>query len=323
MEPSAPYNFVPASERVVFPGWAEDVSHDVPFRDGICGRFELTVEAETPLCVGDERDRTGVGKDEPARILPFRIGDGDDYALPGSALRGMLRNVVEIASFGKLQHVDAGRRYGFRDLHSFNYRDSLTRTIGGSQDEAGEIGLPAGEQAYEPRSRAGWLQEADGVHTITPCAFARVEHADLRAFGAANGRATWQLRDRDSACKKYRDWGPDHLDVRFDPGPRVAHHHRRSDNWLVYRKAGNLGEGATEGRLVFTGQPSPRKHLEFVFYDPPGGAEPIRVEEEAFKEFTFIHCDDRDVPLEEWEYWMPRLAGGERVPVFYLSLIHI
>ena len=60
---TAPYGFVPLSDKIVFPSWLQPRAaalgeapqvpplHDMPFRDGICGTLELEVHAETPIFV--------------------------------------------------------------------------------------------------------------------------------------------------------------------------------------------------------------------------------------------------------------------------------
>ncbi len=45
----SPYNFVPLSEHVFFPDWAEKVSMDVPFSDGISGALKVRVTARTSI----------------------------------------------------------------------------------------------------------------------------------------------------------------------------------------------------------------------------------------------------------------------------------
>ena len=47
----SPYNFVPVSDKVFFPDWADQISHDIPFSDGVSGSLELTITAKTPLFV--------------------------------------------------------------------------------------------------------------------------------------------------------------------------------------------------------------------------------------------------------------------------------
>ena len=45
----APFRFAPINRWVHFPAWADLVSHDVPFKDGLSGEIDLEIRAETPL----------------------------------------------------------------------------------------------------------------------------------------------------------------------------------------------------------------------------------------------------------------------------------
>ena len=103
---NAPYNFVPLSDKVVIPEWGDKVSHDLPFRDGISGELELTITAKTDILVG--------GMQNNGHVHFFKTPDGK-YAIPGSSLRGMFRNVMEIATFSRMSAVDE-KSYGLRDI---------------------------------------------------------------------------------------------------------------------------------------------------------------------------------------------------------------
>ena len=47
----SPFNFVPVSEKVYFPDWSEQISHDVPFSDGVSGIIHLHITTHTPTFV--------------------------------------------------------------------------------------------------------------------------------------------------------------------------------------------------------------------------------------------------------------------------------
>ena len=47
----APFNFVPLSDKIFFPEWADQISQDIPFSDGLSGTIELKITAETPIFV--------------------------------------------------------------------------------------------------------------------------------------------------------------------------------------------------------------------------------------------------------------------------------
>jgi CRISPR-associated protein (TIGR03986 family) len=222
--------------------------------------------------------------------------------IPGTTLKGMLRNHVEILSFGKMGRVD-NHRYGVRDLQNPNlYGKYLTVDVGG--------------RTYKPLSMAGWLS-VDGETEdwkLEPCSYARVDHRLLN-----NPR----LHGRQSALMKYEVWGRTRLKVSFDCTGEMPHAHSGGKK-LVYRKVTKLNGGATPGTLVFTGQPAPndgrpgKKHMEFIFFNEQKDKK-IPVPKAIGREFQFIHSDANEVPNEEWAYWKKELSKGQKVPVFYLT----
>ncbi len=302
----AAYNFVPLSRWVYLPNsatWADLVSHDIPFEDGLCGYLDMSIHAYSPILVGQEQDR-----DKPLTF--HRLPDGR-AAIPGSTLRGLIRNVIEIAAFCKMRYVDDSR-FGVRDLTNGAipfYRQYLTRD--------------RGNQIYEPLSKAGWLRFESGEWRLTPCEHARVEHRELRAYLGVD----WldDLR-RPSAAVKYQRWTSHKvLGINFDVGPPMDHPH--SGKRLHYRKASRLGQGSERGTLVFTGQPGPNKHMEFIFFDEQDGPS-IPLPEETSRDFLGVHVDSN-----EWKAWnqpgkdkdkeQARRRWREQftrgIPVFYLQ----
>lgn len=298
---TAPYNFVPLSRKVFFPDWSQHVSHDLPFADGISGELVCELVTDTPVYVrnGGKWEHNDIMTNEEAQSF-FRVGE--QIMIPGTTLKGILRNVIEIASFGKMNKVD-DHRYGVRDLQNFGlYGKHLT--------------VDLGNRTYKSLSMAGWLSQdkVTGEWQITPCDYARVDHKELGNPG---------LHGRQSALKKYALWGEDRLSVRFDCADKDRHSHS-DGKWLVYRKATCITGGKTPGTLVFTGQPAPNdgrhgtKHMEFIFYNERRD-KIIAVSKTIKKEFEFIHSDTNEIPNEEWAYWKRKLSEGNKVPVFYLT----
>ena len=309
----SPYNFVPLPDWVYLPEWGAQVSHDLPFRDGLSGEVHYTLTTDTPLLVGGS-DRSAPSDDDPGEVKPFYIAHEDRYAVPGSSLKGMLRAVVEIAGFGRMRMVDDAR-YGVRDLtpgaKTF-YGDRMTR----------QVSKRCFERCFEPRVRAGWLRfdGAQGCWRIAPCEFARVDHDDLSAY---SGDEWWDEVKREPQCKKkYVQWRRkmgDRFTVSFDTTSEPERH-KHSCGQLIYRRACNLGAGEQQGRLVFTGQPAARKpkserkpgrsqgkHMEFIFFDEQ--QETLVVSDRVWQDFQLIHAES-----EEWSYWRDK----QEFPVFYL-----
>ena len=310
----APYNFVPLARWVYFPDWSGQASHDAPFSDGIDGSLELTITAQSPLLVAAEQ------ADSNKKFV--RSPDGR-YFIPGTSLRGLVRNVLEIATFGKLALVDE-RFLGVRDLSGGlpAYSQAMTNIAGG---------------AFRPNSKAGWLSFKDGHWQITPCEHSRVNYkkwglwegmdsllpaascqADYRAFVES------RLDDAHRTARaKYEKWAAlgGSLDLCFDPEPPNKHQHsndnRGRPKFLHYSKA-LLGTGATDGRLVLTGQPNRSgnqgsKHMEFVFHSRKSTA--MEVDAIVMRGFLQVHEESTD-----WDWWRQRLRdSGEEIPVFYLE----
>lgn len=91
---TSPYNFVPLNSKVYIPDWYNLVSQDIPFEDGEDGYIELTWHNDSPLFIRDK------DKDDD-KHAPMNINGR--YFIPGSSIKGMLRNVLSILAFGKMQ----------------------------------------------------------------------------------------------------------------------------------------------------------------------------------------------------------------------------
>ncbi len=331
----APYNFVPVSPAVALFD-AAAVGHDVPFSDGISGRLTLDIVAESPIFTRGSRDKTRF----------FTLPDGETRAIPGTSIKGMLRNVLEIASFGRLSRVN-DHTFGVRDLHNSDlYTRHFTDIVGRypvSMVAAGWLQLKAGA-SYDD-VEAG--EDGSPAWEIVPCHYAKVHYADLVAVARAHGAADFRPGDKQSAVKKYGAWakGTAGLDAQAQVEvlarhgtAGLRHEPRLGDFGRV--KRGTLAPagaapapGATAGRLVFTGQPSywdgsregknSPKHHDFFFYGAAGPA--ITVPFRVRQAFSHVHKGSGeqhrldDNPNTEWKYWHDRLQRGERVPVFFLT----
>lgn len=149
-ELTSAYNWVPLADWVYFPEWADQVSHDRPFRDGISGTLDLTIEAHTPILVADEK---GSGN-----LRQFMRDPSGNYVIPGTGLRGMIRNVLEIASFGKFQRLD-DQSMSYRDLQNQEYKRQIVGKV-----------------------KTGWLRFNGEGFEITPCKHDRVDYNFLRNY---------------------------------------------------------------------------------------------------------------------------------------------
>lgn len=321
-----PYNFVPVHPSVYFPQDAGLSTQDIPFKDGICGTIDITIEAETPVFVSHPTSKDTAG---PRSF--FQTPDGK-FGIPGSSVRGVVRSVVEIASFSRLGPV-TDRRYGVRDLQNPSLYGKHMATLDSS-------GGKRGAMATVPLVSAGWLMRAKpediakgkGVAVIVPCNFAKMEYGFVRTLAKERKIVGLDMDSKASAAQKYAAWGNASLDFKaeFDAtpvrGPEPANAQLGQGERLGtvrYVRGTGTGQAAT---LVMTGQPTgPRrgaKHHDFAFFGSAGG--PIWVSEAAFRDFAFIHSDAGQQhkatlqPNEEWAYHKRSFDQGLAIPVFFL-----
>jgi len=167
---SSPYNFVPLSKTVVKPSWGQKrgmhlhaLSHDAPLQDGLSGNLEITLTNHTPLLIAGNPNAQG----EKTPLM-----QGSKFLIPGSSVRGMLRNVVEIATYSKFGPGLEERKLFARDL-----------TKGGEWYRYRMVSRPA---ATEPKSKPGWLKlmksKSSGklVYVIEPTKMERIPIAEAK-----------------------------------------------------------------------------------------------------------------------------------------------
>lgn len=278
-EVTAPYRFVPLSNLIVYPSWADKASHDKPFQDGICGEMTITLKNQTPLCVGGQQSASS--EYEAGKIHFYRTPDGK-LSIPGSSLKGMLKNVLEIASFSPMRQIE-DQKLGVRDLTDSRnfYMDNIKN----------------------PKS--GWLKfdEKKGW-VIYPCSHNRVHQQQIiDTFGIS--KKEWI--DCQTVIDRYYKIG-------VCPNIKFEETEKKNGKQLVdiSRTQGNSGV------LVMTGQPGPAfdknksaKKYEFVFFNTQEGA--LEVSSTVMSGFRQIHQDTK-----EWQFWQQNINTLKHgVPVFY------
>ena len=147
MKITAPYNFVPLNEKVFYPSWSEQVTQDLPFSDSEDGVIEVKIKNVSPLFTRD-----GALEKHSAHIMGK---DGKrHYFIPGTTIKGMLREIIEIMSFGKMQEDKdfQNRLFGYRDVANImgdEIHKQYMKTVG--------------------KAKPGWLSKKGEKYFFTPC----------------------------------------------------------------------------------------------------------------------------------------------------------
>lgn len=306
----APFNFVPLNEKAYLPEWADQISQDMPFSDGLSGKIRLRITAETPIFVNDKVQENAA---VPCEFCHITNPDGSRrYFIPGTSVKGVLRNVMEIISFGKMTQVQ-NQSFGIRDLSN------------------GTDGKFYRAKVKVDKVHCGWLRMGEDGILLDDCGLPwRISTEEIdRKFrtGLMNfirEKDNFKQDENKTARKKYEMF------------------YRRADNRQLTdyfepteisgisaggRKFVRFGSGGNQGTIVFTGQPGVRqkrfdksekkevssgKLFEFVF--PSETERSLVVPENVFKEFESIHQNSSDYT----EFRKKQLKRGEEIPVFFI-----
>ncbi|RMD63957.1 TIGR03986 family CRISPR-associated RAMP protein, partial [Candidatus Parcubacteria bacterium] len=181
----APYNFVPLPEKVVTVDPDKIPGHDV--YTGYTGYIDCTLETRSPLytrCALDpdffarwadnirEMMKDDAAREQYAQF--FHLDDAEQPVIPGSSLRGMVRALVEIAGYGKMQWVTneplVFRAVGDRTSLGDYYRRRLMK------EDRARYFTPLVQAGYMLKQGSYWFIQP--AKTIGGTTFARI-HYDL------------------------------------------------------------------------------------------------------------------------------------------------
>ena len=335
---TCPYNFVPLNEKVIFPEWANNIYHDIPFSDGLSGEIKYTITAKSPILIGSGKGEENRGDKKNTEIKDLRRNEDNiesynnkptevpslnlfckdpdgNYFMPGTSLKGAFRSLLEILSFSKLSIYD-DYAYSYRDLYNPKYKKSL---------EAGKI-------------HCGWLtMGSEKEWKIKDCGIpGRISHEEIDKNLGTNFKNEFRYsgsndkipEDKKPAKYKYesffkksgRDFDFKLLHCGFD---EVLDQEQFKKMYCISKN--NSGK---PGTIVFTGQPSVRKDnegqkktgkwLEFIFFD--SNDKTYTVYEEQIKNFKSAYFNNQPDESKDWSYWKSLRKKNKdfKIPVFFV-----
>ncbi len=311
----APYNFVPLPEKVVVfdPQTLPDQGRFYPDRH--TGSIECTITTESPVYVRapltpEEFDRQETAQDAKVSWRQQVRNKADFFAtdpdktprIPGSSLRGMLRQLVEMVSYSKVQWVSGDslvyRLVGETTTQGDRYRDRL---MAPNVQEAQQSKKTA--KFYTPKIKAGYIEDEGGKYYIRPAqeikgtTFARIPIADIPDSlkpiqGCQNAEEIW-----------------------FRPGlyeyQAVRGGFLRIKRANVLDPAAHQASGLIQGALARSGEMG-SKRTEAVVYPPDPKAQRLPIQDDLVAVYK-----------EQVSQEQEKLLGKEGVlrdgqPIFYL-----
>ncbi|MCG5057083.1 MAG: TIGR03986 family CRISPR-associated RAMP protein [Limnoraphis sp. WC205] len=359
----APYNFVELPEKVVEaqPLPEQNCYHD--YSEHLIngetvkikrhtGKIECTLTTESPLYTRcgltpdnfskyseppihktkEERERWE--KEEKAKwekerkevLAPFF--SYPNHKLPvilGSSIRGMLRTLVEIVSFSKIERVTDKKQFyrslgdpALREIYQANFVENLT-----------DVEVPPNSKAdgYRSKVHAGFLRKRGNSYVIEECGYGRIDRNVINKVISNQPNIPTKPLYQGSSPSKTPSWTYQHQKIYVDIEPLEQDHffiqqtnrngkQRHPDLYLRFRKVHsascNPGAGLQKGTLVITGDMQ-HKHLEFVFLDERLNEYPV--DEEIIRRFQ---DDDQITKWQEKAYPKDKPSRGSREQDGYL-----
>jgi CRISPR-associated protein (TIGR03986 family) len=307
----APFNFVPLNDKVFFPDWANQISHDIPFEDGESGTIELEMTAMTPIFIRNGHTNEDA-EEKNENYTSFSKDSDGNYFIPATSVKGMIRNVLEIISFGKMSRI-SNDRYSIRDLQNKQY-----------------LGFFQNSDIH-----CGFMTKKETTIEITDHGIPRrISHKDLDIkWGtdfAKRFKNSGLLKSDENRTAFYKinltkdkTLKGNFIELPLNPNNSVDKRIKVKDD----------PNGSFRGIIVLTGQPSARndkgdfdkfgkeilkgsgKNYEFVFSEEV--VQKIfecdyHEESGIFRDFCFVHKDSSD-----WKLWRKLLEKGIPVPIFF------
>jgi CRISPR-associated protein (TIGR03986 family) len=311
---SQPYRFIALPDQVMPPETTK-ITLDEPVKDGYCAVIKVDWVVETPLLVG------GLSSPENGETRPLTIGS--QYVLPGSTLRGLLRNAVEIVAHGKMTQGNWHYRFGLRDFVHPYYKDEA-RVSKLDDVRAGFLRVRDATAA----DAASSITANGKVWELTPAAndgkWGHVEIASLSSVGVSSEDLKGKGWIEKSLKDKYRALGmvtgdrisfKKKLSFKFLPeenGRKVyaAQAHGKGDAEGVMLVAGRLPGGGNKKFEYFVTRPSDNNARRFTL-----ASHVVTLFERLYSEPA---RGDRPRPTGNWRELKP-VAESDDIPVFYVG----
>jgi CRISPR-associated protein (TIGR03986 family) len=288
---TAPYNFVPLNKEVFYPEWSNngnEISHDVPFSDGASGVIDITITAKSPIFIRNHsKDKDKLSEEFCHSIL----NDGSkQYYIPGSSIKGIVRSVLEILSFGKMK-VDEARL-----KKSLSIRDMTPNSRNNPLFNHSMVGVA---------QKCGFLVEDGDKYKIEECG--KVLTISYGEISKATGQ---QIQNHETAKAKYEH--TQNLSISFKKTTKMMDVRGKQlpkDIAIFDTTSTNIGT------LVFTGKIDNKKN-EFIF---KSNGQKRDINKTVFDDFKKVYFDNED--SIDGQYWKAKWqnGGGQKVPVFYIE----
>ncbi len=303
---NAPYNFIPLNANVVkmYSNIQEVPSFDKFHEELKTGHIDIEIETKTPIYI---RDTNGELKDdkECSDKNPDFFSPADKHRIPGSSLRGLIRNIVEIVSYGRFNFFEGDRKFHYRSFmdKSEDLRDAYVKQMIKSNGNVIEY----------PNLKAGCIRKnGHKKYEIMPSLFYRVEREVVDGIIKHDNNEKQFIKP-----------------ISFNRQDVVEQQHKHHDVYIKYAKVTDICLKAdeckeNEGYLIRSGFVSgkhkdgttSKKHLDWIIGKPSDDEKPIQLGEDIIDDYkNDINRSDKAIDLIK-EIEKPE---NKEVPCFYIT----
>lgn len=347
---TAPYNFVPVNSKVVKAKnqesgivisessdgqlkYPEIPSFDRYHEELHTGYIDVNIETLSPLYI---RDTYNECQEKMAKVAglkckeckekkcdeckcaqyivnPDFFSPGGTPKIPGSSLRGMVRNLVEIVSYSQTEFYENKRFYYRKVANQGRYQNLMIEGSNNSKD------------GLRPAIKAGWLKKEKGKYYIYP-----LEKQQIYRINATLSGSSWKVlmenNEGEVHTKELAKF--DFYPISFIPIGEQIHLHRRGTIYLRYALIGkknyelghdraNLDSQYKKGYLVLSGNMG-RKHMHPVIHcpeNPESDMDRVEINHDIIESYK---GDISREPKADLIKMLEKYPGG--VPCFYLEV---
>ncbi len=149
---SSPYNFVSFSDRVYEYGERQLIKHNDSSKETFSGEITYEIEAKTPICIDD-------GK------LHFHKNAKGQYSIPGSTMRGLIRNNVQVLGLSSYSDDIDDYSLMYRHVAAGANKDLYNKILGAGTTTI-MVGKETASVSVLKKVRAGYIKKENGKYFI-------------------------------------------------------------------------------------------------------------------------------------------------------------
>ena len=287
---TAPYNFVPFSSKVLeYEG--ELPEHNKIYSELKTGEIHLKITAETPIFISD-----GSKTEEVCRF--YKNGNGR-FAIPGSSIRGLIRENMQILGFGQFDVNE-----NFEDYQIF-YRSIAAKS---ESDDAALHGYYTGLLGVRPKQ-----EKSSGKKNSTVTV-----PLDVKAGYLINENGSYVIYPTQNDYIRIRR-GNDYIkeDIYAKEIP-VFYKGDNNKNIVINYNDSNNENGMKHGVLLYTGKPVNKVNAVYLFPDMDKDAIPVTISSEDIKSYSIDYENRKNVLGADREFWNIINNDGPKA-VFYVQ----